>query len=73
MAEGRLRRRLVRLINDENVDLYVLAAVATLFTILGAAGISDVKTPCGRPRRRGRPLTRPAPPSGGGAGQRFTA
>ncbi|WP_436500526.1 hypothetical protein [Actinokineospora sp. HUAS TT18] len=39
-----MRRLLVRLINDDNVDLYILAAVAILFTILGAAGISDVKT-----------------------------
>ncbi|CRK58283.1 hypothetical protein [Alloactinosynnema sp. L-07] len=39
-----MRRLLVRLINDDNVDLYILATVAILFTILGAAGISDVKT-----------------------------
>lgn len=41
---GRLRRLLVRVINDDNVDLYILALVAVAFTVLGASGLSDVKT-----------------------------
>jgi len=31
-------------ITDDNLDLYVLGAVALVFTVLGATGISDVKT-----------------------------
>jgi hypothetical protein len=32
------------LVGDENLDLYVLALVGLLFTILGVTGVSDVKT-----------------------------
>jgi hypothetical protein len=31
-------------VRDDNLDLYVLASVAVVFTVLGATGISDVKT-----------------------------
>jgi hypothetical protein len=31
-------------ITDDNLDLYVLGAVALAFTVLGATGVSDVKT-----------------------------
>ncbi|WP_328615740.1 hypothetical protein OHS18_02435 [Amycolatopsis sp. NBC_00355] len=41
---GRIRRSLIRLINDDNLDLYLLGVVALAFTVLGATGISDVKT-----------------------------
>ncbi|MFJ8912483.1 hypothetical protein [Amycolatopsis sp. NPDC102389] len=41
---GRIRRSLARVITDDNLDLYVLGAVALAFTVLGATGISDVKT-----------------------------
>ncbi|MEA5363146.1 DUF5919 domain-containing protein [Amycolatopsis sp., V23-08] len=41
---GRIRRSLVRVINDDNLDLYLLGVVALAFTVLGATGISDVKT-----------------------------
>ncbi|WP_410661633.1 hypothetical protein [Amycolatopsis sp. lyj-112] len=41
---GRIRRSLARLITDDNLDLYVLGVVALVFTVLGATGISDVKT-----------------------------
>lgn len=34
----------MRLVNDDNLDLYLLGAVALAFTVLGATGISDVKT-----------------------------
>jgi hypothetical protein len=34
----------VRLVNDDNLDLYLLSVVALAFTLLGATGISDVKT-----------------------------
>ncbi|KFU77983.1 hypothetical protein SAMN04489729_0034 [Amycolatopsis lurida] len=45
MAErGRIRRSLARVITDDNLDLYVLGTVALAFTVLGATGISDVKT-----------------------------
>jgi hypothetical protein len=32
------------LVNDDNLDLYLLGLVALAFTVLGATGISDVKT-----------------------------
>jgi hypothetical protein len=41
---GRIRRSLIRVINDDNLDLYLLGVVALAFTVLGATGISDVKT-----------------------------
>ncbi|WP_394361617.1 hypothetical protein [Amycolatopsis sp. SB7-3] len=41
---GRIRRSLARVITDDNLDLYVLGTVALAFTVLGATGISDVKT-----------------------------
>ncbi|WP_340685605.1 DUF5919 domain-containing protein [Amycolatopsis coloradensis] len=41
---GRIRRSLARVITDDNLDLYVLGTVALVFTVLGATGISDVKT-----------------------------
>ena len=41
---GRVRRSLVRVINDDNLDLYLLGSIAGVFTVLGATGISDVKT-----------------------------
>lgn len=41
---GWFRRTLVRVINDDNLDLYLLGTVALVFTVLGATGISDVKT-----------------------------
>lgn len=41
---GRIRRALARVITDDNLDLYVLGTVALAFTVLGATGISDVKT-----------------------------
>jgi hypothetical protein len=41
---GRVRRSLVRVITDDNLDLYLLGVVALVFTVLGATGISDVKT-----------------------------
>jgi hypothetical protein len=44
VADGPVRRSLIRVINDDNLDLYLLGAVALVFTVLGATGISDVKT-----------------------------
>lgn len=44
MADGPVRRSLIRAINDDNLDLYLLGVVALVFTVLGATGISDVKT-----------------------------
>lgn len=44
MANGPVRRSLIRVINDDNLDLYLLGLVALVFTVLGATGISDVKT-----------------------------
>src|SRR6266536_3445767 len=44
MADGRVRRALVRVINDDNLDLYLLGTVALVFTVLGITGISDVRT-----------------------------
>lgn len=41
---GKIRRTLIRLINDDNFDLYLLGLVALAFTVLGATGVSDVKT-----------------------------
>lgn len=41
---GRVRRSLIRVINDDNLDLYLLGTVALVFTVLGITGISDVKT-----------------------------
>lgn len=41
---GRVRRALIRVINDDNLDLYLLGAVALVFTVLGITGISDVRT-----------------------------
>jgi hypothetical protein len=32
------------MINDDNLDLYLLGLVAGAFTVLGATGISDIKT-----------------------------
>lgn len=42
--QGRVRRSLIRVINDDNLDLYLLGTVALVFTVLGITGISDVKT-----------------------------
>jgi hypothetical protein len=42
--QGRVRRVLIRVINDDNLDLYLLGTVALVFTVLGITGISDVKT-----------------------------
>jgi hypothetical protein len=39
---GRLRRAVVRVVSDDNLDLYVLTVAALGFTVLGATGISDV-------------------------------
>jgi hypothetical protein len=44
VADGRVRQSLIRVINDDNLDLYLLGVVALVFTVLGATGISDVKT-----------------------------
>lgn len=46
MAErhGRVRRGLIRVITDDNLDLYALGAAALVFTVLGITGITDVKT-----------------------------
>jgi hypothetical protein len=44
MADGRVRRSLVRVINDDNLDLYLLGTVALVFTVLGITGISDMRT-----------------------------
>jgi len=44
MGDGRVRRALTRVINDDNLDLYLLGTVALVFTVLGITGISDVKT-----------------------------
>lgn len=46
MADGPgwVRRSMVRVINDDNLDLYLLGSVALVFTVLGATGVSDVKT-----------------------------
>jgi hypothetical protein len=41
--QGRFRRGLIRVINDENLDLYLLGGVALVFTVLGITGISDVQ------------------------------
>lgn len=41
---GRVRRALVRVISDDNLDLYLLGTVALAFTVLGITGVSDVKT-----------------------------
>lgn len=40
---GRVRRALVRVINDDNLDLYLLGTVALVFTVLGITGISDTR------------------------------
>lgn len=40
----RIKRVLLTVLTDENLDLYVLVTVAFVFTVLGAAGIPDVKT-----------------------------
>jgi uncharacterized paraquat-inducible protein A len=42
--QGRVRRSLIRVISDDNLDLYLLGTVALVFTMLGITGISDVKT-----------------------------
>ena len=42
--QGRIRRAVQAAISDENLDLYILALVATAFTVLGVTGLSDVKT-----------------------------
>src|SRR4051812_38668701 len=44
MGDGRLRRALIRVIGDDNLDLYLLGTVALVFTVLGITGISDAKT-----------------------------
>jgi hypothetical protein len=41
---GRIRRAVQAFVSDENLDLYALAVVGLLFTILGVTGLSDVKT-----------------------------
>lgn len=41
---GRIRRAVQAFVGDENLDLYALAGVGVLFTILGVTGLSDVKT-----------------------------
>ena len=43
-GQGRVRRALVRVLTDDNLDLYLLGTVALVFTVLGITGISDVKT-----------------------------
>lgn len=40
---GWVRQRLTGVINDENLDLYLLASIAMVFTVLGATGVSDAK------------------------------
>jgi hypothetical protein len=44
MADNRIRvlRWAERLVTDENLDLYLLAAAALTFTVLGFTGVSDV-------------------------------
>lgn len=42
--QGRVRRSLIRVITDENLDLYALGAAALVFTVLGITGITDIKT-----------------------------
>jgi hypothetical protein len=44
VGQGRVRRALVHVINDDNLDLYLLGTVALVFTVLGITGISDTKT-----------------------------
>jgi hypothetical protein len=44
MGDGPVRRVLTRVVNDDNLDLYLLGTVALVFTVLGITGISDVKT-----------------------------
>jgi hypothetical protein len=41
---SRIRSAIQAVVGDENLDLYVLAVVALLFTVLGVTGVSDVKT-----------------------------
>lgn len=43
-GQGRVRRALTRIVNDDNLDLYLLGSVALVFTVLGITGISDVRT-----------------------------
>lgn len=40
---GWFRRKLTNIINDDNLDLYLLATIAMVFTVLGATGVSDIK------------------------------
>ena len=40
---GWVRQRLIKFIGDDNLDLYLLAVVAMVFTVLGATGVSDIK------------------------------
>lgn len=44
MADGRVRQGLVRVINDENLDLYLLVGAALVFTVLGITGITSPQT-----------------------------
>jgi hypothetical protein len=41
--QGPTRRLLVRVINDENLDLYLLGSIAGVFTVFGATGLSNMK------------------------------
>ena len=38
----RVRRAITRIVTDESLDLYILAATAFAFTILGVTGISSI-------------------------------
>lgn len=43
-TRNRIKSAIQAIIGDENLDLYILAVVALVFTALGVSGVSDVKT-----------------------------
>jgi Domain of unknown function (DUF5919) len=40
---GQIKRLVLGVVSDEHLDLYILALAALTFTILGAAGVADIK------------------------------
>ncbi len=42
-SRGRVKRLASRIVSDEYLDLYILAVAALTFTILGFAGVADIK------------------------------
>jgi hypothetical protein len=42
-SRERVKLLAVRIISDEYLDLYILAAAALTFTVLGAVGVADIK------------------------------